>query len=73
MQPVLKFGKLPSFPDGKEWLATQPESVQRSILGPGKFALYKDGKLDWSQVGRVVVDPVWGNTVKVGNMAEVTQ
>lgn len=68
-QPVLKFGKTPSFPSGPEWLATQPESVQRSVLGPGKFELFKAGKLDWSQVAQVHNDPVWGPTIRQGTVS----
>jgi SPP1 gp7 family putative phage head morphogenesis protein len=71
MQPVLRFGKTPSFPTGQEWLATQPESVQRQILGKGKFELYKDGKLDWSKVAVVHDNPIWGPTIRQGTMAEV--
>lgn len=69
-QPVLRYGKTPSFPSGPEWLAKQPESVQRSVLGKGKFELFKDGKLDWGQVAQVHEDPVWGPTILQGKVSE---
>jgi hypothetical protein len=73
LQPKLTYGKTPSFPTGQEWLATQPESVQRQILGAGKFQLYQDGQLDWSQVAQVKDDPTWGPTIAQGTLAQVTQ
>jgi len=30
----------------EDWLKTQPESVQQDILGPGKWQLWQDGKLN---------------------------
>jgi hypothetical protein len=70
-QPKLTYGKTPSFPTGPEWLETQPEKVQRSILGAGKFELYKAGKLDWSKVAKVHDDSTWGPTIKQGTVASV--
>jgi hypothetical protein len=64
MQPVLTFGKTPKFQTGPEWLATQPESVQRQILGAGRYDLYQSGDLNWGNVATVVNDPVWGPTVQ---------
>jgi hypothetical protein len=73
MQPVLKYGTSPSFPSGQEWLAEQPETVQRQILGKGMFELYQAGELNWSQVAQVHADPVWGPTIRRGTLAEVTR
>lgn len=73
LAPRLRFGKTPSFPTGQEWLATQPESVQLSILGQSKFDLYKSGNLDWGNVAKIYNDPTWGPTIKQGTLAEVTQ
>lgn len=66
MQPVLRFGKTPSFPTGPEWLETQPESVQLSILGKGKFEAFKSGSLDWGNMAKIVHDPTWGDTIAQG-------
>jgi len=70
-QPVLRFGKTPSFPSGPEWFDDQPEKVQRSILGPGKFQIYKDGNLDWGSVAKVHTDPTWGPMIKQSTLAEI--
>jgi hypothetical protein len=71
-QPKLKYGKTPAFPSGIQWLEKQPESVQKSILGKGKFELFKSGGLDWGQVAKVHNDPTWGPTIRQGTIAEVT-
>jgi len=70
-QPVLRFGKTPAFPSGPEWFDDQPEKVQRSILGPGKFQIYKDGNLDWGSVAKVHEDATWGPTIRQGTLAEI--
>lgn len=33
----------PTIITGEEWLAGQGEATQKAVLGPGKFALYRDG------------------------------
>jgi hypothetical protein len=73
MQPVLRFGKTPSFPTGPEWLETQPEAVQRQILGKGKYELYKNGQLDWGNVAKIHNDPTWGPTIKQTPLSELTK
>jgi hypothetical protein len=71
-QPVLKFGKTPAFQSGPEWLAEQPESMQRLILGKGRFEAYQSGGLDWGSVARVHEDPVWGPTIRQTKLAQIT-
>jgi hypothetical protein len=73
MQPVLRFGKTPSFPTGPEWLETQPEAVQRQILGKGKYELYKNGQLDWGNVAKIHNDSTWGPTIKQTPLSELTK
>ena len=33
----------PTIESGPEWLARQPEGVQRSVLGPRRFEAWQDG------------------------------
>jgi hypothetical protein len=73
LQPKLRFGKTPSFPTGPEWLETQPEAVQRQILGKGKFELYKNGQLDWNNVAKIHNDSTWGPTIKQTPLSELTK
>lgn len=70
-QPVLKYGKTPAFPSGPEWFAEQKEATQREILGPGKFKLFQEGRLDWGRVTSIQEDPVWGPTIRLTAVAEL--
>ena len=40
----------PTWESGREWFATQPTDVQRSILGPSLFNLWKAGRLSWEEI-----------------------
>ena len=60
----LGFGDIPEtrvdVGSGEDWFAEQPESVQRTVLGPGKLAEYKAGRLKLADLPQPTVDPVWG-------------
>lgn len=43
-----------------EWFASQPEGVQEGILGPAKFALYRDGRITLDDLVGERDDPQWG-------------
>ena len=70
-QPVLRYGKTPTFPSGPEWFDKQTPAVQLQILGKGKYQLYKDGNLTWSEVAQIKHDPVWGPTIRQGTIGEI--
>jgi hypothetical protein len=72
-QPILKFGPTPTFPTGPEWFDTLPESQQRAMLGPGRYALYADGRLDWQRVATVHDDPTWGATIKLTAIEDLSK
>jgi|GEM_PF-1841145 len=52
--------ELPDRETGAEWFAKQSADEQRALLGPGKFALYKDGKIELADLVRVGKNPKWG-------------
>ena len=45
---------------GIEWFEQQPESVQRTMLGPGKFEAWKAGKIELEQLSTTHEDGVFG-------------
>jgi SPP1 gp7 family putative phage head morphogenesis protein len=49
-----------SIQPGDEWLKSQPESVQRSILGKGAYEAYKSGKFSLTDVVKEHTDEVYG-------------
>ena len=50
---------------GDEWLANQPEDVQRSMLGPTRYELWKDGGVPMRSMIRFERDPVWGGSARL--------
>jgi SPP1 gp7 family putative phage head morphogenesis protein len=70
-QPVLTFGRTPTFPTGPQWFATLPERQQRAMLGPGRYTLYEQGQLDWQRVATIDDNPTWGKTIKLTPLAEL--
>ncbi|MEM4168083.1 MAG: phage minor head protein [Candidatus Caldarchaeum sp.] len=49
--PVLDEARRPYRESYAEWFARQPEEVQRDILGPGKYTLYKQGRINIYDLG----------------------
>lgn len=58
--PVVKGMPQVEWLKGEDWLLAQPEEVQRSILRPAKFQLWKDGAFDFKDIVSWRRDPVWG-------------
>lgn len=50
----------PPLPMGEQVFAGLPESDQRAVLGPGKLALYQEGRIRLSDLVGERVDPQWG-------------
>lgn len=47
---------------GAEWFATQPENVQKQILGPGRLAEYKNG-MPFDRFATLREDATWGGAI----------
>lgn len=62
--PVLASGNVPMSKTGAQWFDEQPESVQRHILGRGKYRLYKNGNIKLADVVDRH-DSAWGPTANV--------
>jgi SPP1 gp7 family putative phage head morphogenesis protein len=48
---------------GDEWFMSQDESVQRSILGNGKYDAWANGDFQLSDIVGHASDPVWGGSI----------
>jgi HAMP domain-containing protein len=46
--------------DGAQWLAGQPEDVQRAILGPAKLSAFQAGEFRLDELVGFQDDPKWG-------------
>lgn len=49
---------------GVSWFDEQDEATQRAILGPGKFAAWKDGQFSLADVVGYDEDEDWGTSIK---------
>ena len=56
---------------GEDWLKTQPEEVQRSILGQARFEAWKAGKIDFRKLATKTHDATWGMGLKVTPIQEL--
>lgn len=63
MIPVLIRGPRVEFETGPEWFARQPEEVQRSMMGPSRYAAWSTGKLSFDDMIQRTHSPVWGDSI----------
>ncbi len=61
--PVVIGVDTPEWETGREWFETQPEDVQRQILGPGRFDAWQAGEFELSDLITRRSDPVWGDSL----------
>lgn len=45
---------------GEDWFKSQPEDVQRNIMGDARYEAWKDGKFAWGDMAQERDDPVFG-------------
>jgi hypothetical protein len=47
---------------GESWFRGQPESVQREMMGPGKYEAWRAGRYEFDALVTQSSDPRWGTT-----------
>lgn len=52
---------IPEIQTGEEWFNSQPESVQRGLMGGSKFDAWNNGDFEFSALSKTVDDPVYGD------------
>jgi SPP1 gp7 family putative phage head morphogenesis protein len=70
--PVLNKGTPIDYETGQEWFARQPESVQRRMLGPGRWDLLQRGDISLHDLVTLQPDDTWGGALApttVGRLA----
>lgn len=58
--PMVKGFDNPVKEIGTEWFGKQSEAAQRAMLGPGKYAAWRDGKFGLEQLSAIREDSVYG-------------
>jgi SPP1 gp7 family putative phage head morphogenesis protein len=65
MIPILIRGEPVEFLTGPEWFAQQPTATQRSMMGPGRWELWRDGRIGWDDLVTIHENERWGNSPQV--------
>lgn len=65
MIPVLIRGEPAQFLTGREWFGQQSEAIQRSMMGRGRWELWRDGRIGWDDLVTIHEDETWGNSPQV--------
>ena len=71
--PVLIRGTPLPYENGKDWFARQPETVQRQMMGPGRWDLWQAGDVGWNDLVRIHQDETWGNSPQVTPVRDLEQ
>ncbi|MGV0109826.1 phage minor head protein [Arthrobacter sp. CP30] len=51
--------------DSEEWFGNLSDKTQRQIMGPERLALYQQGSVQWSDLGRVQQNAGWRDSVTI--------
>ena len=69
--PVLANAPPIQYPTGQEWFRTQPESVQRTILGAGRFDLWRRGEATLDDMVSRDWSDTWGGSLRATNVSDL--
>lgn len=58
----------PQWKTGEEWFNEQPVTIQRQMLGPGKYNAWKDGLFEFRQLATIKDNPIWGPGARVTSL-----
>lgn len=61
--PVVRGAPVPTWETGIEWLEKQPESVQRHVLGPGRYEGLRTGAFSVEQLVTRHKNATWGDSL----------
>jgi len=56
---------------GEQWFNSQPESVQRSMMGKGRYEAWAAGKFDLSKITNIYEDDIYGRMRRESTLKEL--
>lgn len=62
--PVVKGFPPVKWETGQDWLLKQSPATQRSIMGPGRFKAWQEGRIDLPAMVTVRRNSIWGDSVQ---------
>lgn len=69
--PRLINGPTIRFENGQQWFRTQPETVQRAMLGRGRFDLWQRGEVSLDDMVTRDYDATWGGSLRVTRLRDL--
>lgn len=69
--PVVRGAPMITWTEGREWFLGQPESVQREMLGPQRWAAWQADRFDLSQLVARRDDAIWGPQIRVTRVKDL--
>jgi hypothetical protein len=69
--PVVKGAEVPQWKQGEQWFLEQTEAVQKEMLGPGMYNLWKEEEFDLEILLGRSFDEVYGSAPRVKTLTEV--
>lgn len=64
--------KPPEWVKGEEWFDGLDDATQREMMGPAKYAAWKDGQFTFKEIAGITDDKVWGKSPRVRSVRELT-
>ena len=69
--PIVKGMPQVTWSAGKAWFDQQDHATQRSIMGDERLDAYRDGRIQFAQMGAYKFDSVWGGSVTVASLQDL--
>jgi SPP1 gp7 family putative phage head morphogenesis protein len=70
--PLVNGAPKPQWLKGEDWFMAQDSATQESIMGKGRYELWRTGKIGLADSTQVVPNPVWGDTLRTVPLRELT-
>jgi 8-oxo-dGTP pyrophosphatase MutT (NUDIX family) len=71
MLPLVPGFEPVQFETGPEWFMKQPASVQKEMMGPGKYELWKAGGFEFDQLATIKPNRTWGPSAQVTTLKDL--
>jgi hypothetical protein len=62
-----------TIPTGETWFNAQPASVQKAMMGPGKYEAWKAGQFKFPELSTPYTDEVYGELFREATLKELVK
>lgn len=71
--PIIRGEEPIHFVNGRIWFEQQSEAIQREMLGPAKYELWRDGRIGWDDLYFIERDPTWGDAPQETSVQQILE